>query len=119
VPVLPFPCGGTPMPYALDEQQIRAFDEGGADVTTTTGDRFPLAAGITTGDPDLGLASGFGSLYLNLNLPAPSGPQMNIRQSWITWRQVPRDQSPGSPMGYAVQGIQRGNANAGDDPVIP
>ena len=117
VPVLPFACGGTP--FVLDEQQIRAFDQNGADVATTSGDRFPLAAGITPAAPDLGLDSGWGSLFLNLNLPAPNGPLGNIRQSWVTWRQVPRDYSPGSPIGYGVQGIQLGNANAGTDPILP
>jgi hypothetical protein len=117
VPVVPFLCGTTP--FALDERQIRAFDESGTDVATASGGLFPQAAGITSGGTDLDLTSGWGSLYLNLNLPAPSGTQGIIRQSWITWRQVPRDQLPTRPIGYAVQGIQLGNANAGDDPVVP
>ncbi|HEV7765530.1 MAG TPA: hypothetical protein VGQ76_11055 [Thermoanaerobaculia bacterium] len=117
VPVSAFPCGGTP--FTLDEQQVRALDENGGNVSAIFGNPFPRAAGVARGGTDLGLASGFGSLYLNLNLPAPSGPQGNIRQSWVTFRQIPRDQSANSPLGYASHGIQLGNANTGDDPQVP
>jgi len=117
VPVAAFACGGTP--FTLNERQIRAYDQDGGVVPATTGNRFPRAAGVTRAGADLGLVTGWGSLFLNLNLPAPSGPLSSIRQSWVTWRQIPRDQPTNSPLGYSTHGVQLGNANAGDDPVIP
>lgn len=118
VAVSPFACGGAP-PFTLDERQIRAFNESGGTVATSAGDPFPRAAGVTLGGGHLGFTSGFGWLFMNLNLPAPNGPQNDIRQSWITMRNIPRDQSTGSPMGYAAHGIQLGNSMSSDNPVKP
>jgi hypothetical protein len=90
VAVSPFPCGGSP--FSLDERQVRAYDANGAVVPTTAGNPFPQAAGVTSAGTTLGLVNGFGWLFVNLNLPAPDGPQNDIRQSWITMRNIPRDQ---------------------------
>jgi hypothetical protein len=115
--VSPFPCGSTP--YTLDERQVRAYNANGTPAAVAAGDPFPRAAGVAIGGSQLGLTSGFGWLFMNLNLPAPSGPNGDIRQSWITMRNVPRDQQPGSAMGYSAHGIQLGNAMTGGNPVKP
>lgn len=117
IAVAPFACGGSPS--TIDERQVRAYDESGGIVATPPGDPFPRAAGVTSAGTQLGLTSGFGWLFMNLNLPAPNGPQNDIRQSWITMRNVPRDQDPASLMGYSTQGIQLGNSMNADNPVKP
>lgn len=117
VAVAPFPCGGSP--FSLDERQVRAYDANGSIVATTPGNPFPLAAGVTSGGSTLGLTTGFGWIFMNLNLPAPNGPQNDIRQSWITMRNVPRDLPATATMGYAAHGIQLGNSMNADNPVKP
>ncbi len=114
VVVAPFTCGTTPAPFALPQRHVSVFNDAGGLVSNPTGNLFPNAMGTTAGAGALGLSQPLGWLFANLN----ASPGV-IRQSWMTFRQMPRGAASSSPLGYSVPGIQLGNAATGADPVIP
>jgi len=114
----PVPCGSTPAPYPLGQRQVSAFDANGSSVAVAGGSHFPLATGSTP-DSSLGLSSALGWTFLNLNLPGATAPFAGIRQSWVSFRQVPPGAPANGPMGYAVPGTQLGNAAYNDSPTLP
>ena len=118
VPVAPFTCGTTPAAFPMGQRHVTVFNDAGAVLSNPTGNLFPYAAGTASG-ASLSLTQPLGWLFANLNLSAPSGPTGAIRQSWMSFRQVPRLVPSNSPMGYSVPGIQLGNASTGADPILP
>lgn len=115
--VAPFACGGTPAGLPSGQALVRVFDADGSTAATPAGNLFPFVAGSTAA-AQLGISPELGWLFVNLNLPAPSGPLGAIRQSWLTLRQTPSGAS-GASMQYLVPGIQLGNAGNGDNPTVP
>lgn len=115
VPTAPFNCSNVPAPIA--QRQVSQFNVSGNLTGSPNGALFPLVAGTTPGSA-LGISEPLGWLFVNLNLPAPSGPYNAIRQSWLSVRQVPR-MMPAGAAGYLVPGIQLGNAAFADDPTVP
>lgn len=118
VSVAPFNCGSAPSPYPLTDKLVTAFTAAGNTVSVPAGNHFPLASGLTP-DTTLGATSSSGWLFTNMNLTSGNGPLDSIRQSWISYRQVPRGVPAGSNLGYAAPGTQLGNAATGADPVLP
>jgi hypothetical protein len=112
--VAPFACGGTPAGFPSGQRHATRFTDAGTATPTGVADAFPFAAGTTAGSI-LGLTDSLGWLFVNANLPAASGPLGFVRQSWLTFRQVPRGMAPGSGT-YSVPGVQLGNAATGGDP---
>ncbi len=112
--VAPFACGTTPAVFPLAQRHLSVFNDAGTLVSNPTGNLFPYATGSTAGAGALALSQPLGWLFANLN----ASPGV-IRQSWLTFRQVPRGAPSTSAMGYSVPGIQLGNAATGADPVIP
>lgn len=115
VVVAPFACGTVPAPFALGQRQVSVFNSAGALVGSPTGLLFPNAMGTTSGAGALALTQPLGWLFANLN----ASPGV-IRQSWMTFRQLPRGVPSNASMGYSVPGIQLGNPmTANADPVNP
>lgn len=114
----PVACGTTPAPYPLGERQVTAFDANGGHVPVAPANHFPLATGHTP-DSALGLSASLGWAFLNLNLPGTTAPFSGIRQSWVSFRQIPRSAATNSSQGYAVPGLQLGNAAYNDSPTLP
>ncbi|MDC8014837.1 hypothetical protein [Tahibacter soli] len=114
VAVAPFACGGAPAGLPAGQKHAVRFNDAGTQTGAGAGDLFPFGGGTTTGSV-LGVVDSLGWLFVNANLTAPSGPLGFVRQSWLTFRQVPRGMAPGGGT-YTVPGIQLGNAATGDDP---
>ena len=114
----PFTCGSTPAPYPLGQRHVTVFNDAGGVASNPVGNLFANGVGIASG-ASLGLTQPLGWLFANLNAPAASGPTGAIRQSWLSFRQIPRAVPANSSMGYSVPGIQLGNAATGADPIIP
>jgi hypothetical protein len=112
----PFPCGGAPAGFPLDQKQIRGFGPDGNVVATNAGARFPIASGETaaSGASGLGLTSALGWTFLNLNLPTNV-----IRQSWVSFNHVPPSAPTNATVGYTVPGFALGSASTGDNPTLP
>lgn len=111
--VAPFACGGTPAPYPLGQRHLTVFNANGTVSGNPGGNQFPNAEGSTAGSA-LGLTPALGWLFSNLNLP-----DNTIRQSWMTFTQVPSFDSGSAPLGYSVPGVQLGNASSGANPIVP
>lgn len=114
----PVPCGTTPAPYPLGARLLSAFDANGGALSVAPGAHFPLATGNTP-DGDLGFSAPLGWTFLNLNLPGAVAPFGGIRQSWVSFRQISPSAPADSSMGYAVPGVQLGNAGNNDSPTLP
>lgn len=114
--IAPFPCGGAPAGFPIDQKQIRAFGADGNVVGTNAGMRFPIASGETaaSGASGLGLTSALGWTFLNLNLPTNV-----IRQSWVSFNHVPPSAATNASVGYTVSGFALGSASTGDNPTLP
>ena len=115
----PFACGGAPAGLPSGQRRVSVFGADGGLTGLPSGDLFPFVQGTTPGDGALGLNQPLGWLFVNLNLSSPVGPLGSIRQSWMSFRQVPRSAPPGSGPAYYVPGVQLGNAAFLDDPVVP
>lgn len=114
--VAPFPCGGAPAGFPIDQKQIRGFGPDGNVVATNAGARFPIASGETaaSGASGLGLTPALGWTFLNLNLPTNV-----IRQSWVSFNHVPPSAPTNATVGYTVPGFALGSASTGDNPTLP
>lgn len=110
VVVAPFACGGAPVGLPSGQRAVIGYDAAGAVVGTPGGNLFPFVAGTTAGSA-LALNQPLGWLFTNLN---PSAGV--IRQSWMSFRQIPSAAPTNGRMGYSVPGIQLGNAAFGADP---
>lgn len=110
VSLAPFACGGAPLGLPSGQRAVIGYDGNGAVVGTPAGNLFPFVAGTTLGS-SLSLNQPLGWLFVNLN---PSAGV--IRQSWMTFRQIPSSAPTNGRMGYSVPGIQLGNAAFGADP---
>ncbi len=115
----PFACGGAPAGLPSGQRRVSVFGADGGLTGLPSGDLFPFVQGTTPGDGALGLNQPLGWLFVNLNLSSPVGPLGSIRQSWLSFRQVPRSAPPGFGPSYYVPGVQLGNAAFLDDPVAP
>jgi hypothetical protein len=102
-----FPCGGPlPAPYDLPQAGIVAYDTEGNPAVPLAGFPFPAAAGHTeVGAGGLPVPVSNGWLFLDLNLPAPSGLFGTARQSWVT---VVRRPEAGEDLSVGWDGVQLG-----------
>jgi hypothetical protein len=114
--VAPFPCGGTPSGFPLPQKQIRAYGTNGNIAAASTTNRFPIVAGETpvSGTSGLALTPPLGWVFLNLNLPTDL-----IRQSWISFENVPAGAPLNTAAGYTVPGIALGRGTTDDNPTLP
>jgi len=119
VPIAPFTCGSLPAALPTGQRHVSVFNDAGGVVSNPGGNLFPFVSGRTDGAGALGLTQPLGWLFANLNLGAPVGPLGAVRQSWMSFRQIPRAMTSTGPAAYMVPGIQLGNAATGGDPILP
>ena len=105
----PFACGGGPVGLPSGQRVVTVFGADGAVVANPAGNLFPFMSGRVSG-ASLSLTPTLGALFANLNL---SGPV--IRQSWVSFRQIPSAAAAGTGPSYTVSGIQLGQAIDADD----
>lgn len=113
VPLAPFACGGAPAGLPSGQHFVTGYAADGSVTGSPVGNLFPFVEGKTAGSA-LGLVQSVGWLFVNLNQSAGV-----IRQSWLSFRQIPSAAPTNGRMGYSVPGIQLGNAAYGDDPTNP